>query len=78
MLEQVCRQLLQQGRLISLELAPVLAGEEDDVLVGHVGARDRDRLVGLHLLGQPARQLHGLHPGPEGTVEHAFDEAFEL
>ena len=45
---------------------------------GHVGPRDRDRLVGLHLLGQPARQLHRLHPRPEGTAEHAFDEAFQL
>ena len=68
MLEQMCGQPLHECRLIALELTPVLAGQEDDVLVRHVGARDRDGLVGVHLLCQPAGQLHRLDPGPEGTV----------
>ena len=77
MLEQVAGELLLERALVALELAAVLAGELDRVLVGHVDPRDRRRLVGVHLLRELAGELDRLHLGAEGTAEHPLDEAFD-
>ena len=76
-LEQVAGELLLERALVALELDPVLAREEDRVLVGHVDARDAGGLVGVHLLGQLAGQLDRLHLGAEGAAEDPLDEAFD-
>jgi hypothetical protein len=74
-LEQVAAQLLGERGLVVLEALVVLGGEPDGVLVRHVDPLDRRRLVGVHLLGELARDLHRLHAGAEGTAEDAFYEA---
>ena len=76
-LEQVARQLLLERALIALQLGAVLLGEEDGVLVGHVDALDRGRLVSVHFLGQFAGQFDRLHLGAEGAAEDPLDETFD-
>ena len=49
----------------------------DARLVGHVGARDGGRSVGVHLLGELARDLHRLNLRGEGTAEHPLDEVLD-
>ena len=76
-LEQVAGQLLLERALVALELAPVLLGEVDRVLVRDVDARDARGLVGVHLLGQLAGEFDRLHLGAEGAAEDPLDEAFD-
>jgi len=76
-LEQVAAQLLGERCLVVLETLLVLRCEPDRVLVRHVDPLDRGRLVGVHLLGELARDLHRLHAGAEGAGEDAFDEALD-
>jgi hypothetical protein len=77
-LEQVVRQLLLERPLVARELLAVGRREEDHVLVRHVRARDRDHLALLHLLGELARELHGLHARAEGAAEGALHDRLEL
>jgi hypothetical protein len=77
-LDEVVLQLADQRALVALELLAVGRREVDGVLVGDVDARDRDGAVLVHLLGELARELDGLHVGPEGTAEHPLEEAFDL
>ena len=75
MLEQMPAELLRERGLVVLEALVVVGREPDGVLVGDVDPLDRRRLVGVHLLGELARDLHRLHAGAEGAAEDAFDEA---
>ena len=74
-LEQVAAELLGERGLVVLEALVVVGAEPDRVLVGHVDPLDRRRLVGVHLLGELAGDLHRLHAGAEGAAEDALDEA---
>ena len=56
-LDQVLGQLVSHLRLVGGELLAIRRIQEHRVLVRHVDAVDRDRLVVVHLLGQLARQL---------------------
>ena len=76
-LEQVAGELLLERALVALERSRSWRREPDRVLVGHVDARDRGGLVGVHLLGELAGELDRLHLGAEGTAEHPLDEAFD-
>ena len=76
-LQQVAGELLLERALVALELGPVLAGEEDRVLVGDVDAGHPGGLVGVHLLSQLAGELDRLHLGAEGAAEDPLDEAFD-
>src|SRR6185437_5962371 len=67
-----------QRRLVAGEPLTVAWGQEHPVLVGGVRARDRKRLVLLHLAGQPPRDLDRPDLGPKGTAERPFDEAGDL
>ena len=75
--EQIAGELLLERALVAFELDPVLLGEVDGVLVGHVDAGDPGGLVGVHLLGQLAGELDRLHLGAEGAAEDPLDEAFD-
>ena len=74
-LEQMPAELLGERGLVVLEALVVVRAEPDGVLVGHVDALHRGRLVGVHLLGELAGDLDRLDAGAEGTAEHALDEA---
>ena len=76
-LEQVAGELLLERALVALQLAAVLLGEVDGVLVGDVDAGDPGGLVGVHLLGQLAGEFDRLHLGAEGAAEDPLDEAFD-
>jgi hypothetical protein len=76
-LQEIAGELLLERALIALELAAVLLGEVDRVLVGDVDARHAGRLVGIHLLGQLAGEFDRLHLGAEGAAEDSLDEAFD-
>jgi hypothetical protein len=76
-LGQVVGQLGEKGVLVGGELLPVGRRQVEDVLVRDVDARDRDRLVVVHLLGELAGQLDRLHVRPKGTAEDALDEGFD-
>ena len=76
-LQQVAGELLLERALVAFELAAVLLGEEDRVLVGDVDALHRGGLVGVHFLRQFARQFDRLHLGAEGAAEDPLDEAFD-
>ena len=77
-LGQVLLQLELERVLVGLELAAVVRGEVDRVLVGHVDPRDRDGAVVVHLLDELACQLDRLDVRPERTAEHTLDECFDL
>ena len=66
-----------EGALVRDELLAVGAREVDRVLVRDVDAGDGHRAVLVHLLGQLARELDGLHVRPEGATENAFEEALD-
>ena len=77
MVEQVAGELLLERALVALELAAVLLGEVDRVLVGDVDAGDARGLVGVHLLGEFAGEFDRLHLRAEGAAEDPLDEAFD-
>ena len=77
-LEQVGGQLVEDIALDPLEALAILGAQPDDELVGHVGARDRDRLVLVHLARELARDLDGPHLRAEDAAERALDEAGDL
>ena len=58
--------------------APIARREEHPILVRHVGPRQREGLVLLHLPGELAGDLDRAHLGPEGTAERAFNKASDL
>ena len=76
-LGQVLLQLADEGALVGDELLAVGAREVDRVLVRDVDPGDGHRAVLVHLLGQLARQLDGLHVRPEGATENAFEKALD-
>jgi hypothetical protein len=76
-LEQVPGQLLLQRAFISLQPLTVLGREPDGVLVGHVDAGHGRRAMRIHLLGQLASELDGLHLRREGATEHPFNEVLD-
>src|SRR5215211_13937 len=71
-------ELLGEGRLVARELLAVLRGEPHRVLVRDVHARDRLRLVLVHLARELAGELDRLHARSEGAAEGALNEALEL
>ena len=77
-LEQVGAELVDDLLLDALVALAVLGREPDDVLVGHVGARDRDGAVLVHLLGELARELDRADLGAEDAAERPLDEAGDL
>jgi len=77
-LEQVGPELLDHLPLHPLIALAVLRRQPDHVLVGDVGARDRDRTVLVHLLGQLARELDRTDLRPEHATERALDETRDL
>jgi hypothetical protein len=72
-LEQVARELLLERGLVLLHALVVLLAEVDRVLVGHVDVLYRGGLVGVHLLGELARDLDRLDAGAEGAAEDPLD-----
>src|SRR5205807_7368441 len=78
MFQQVSAQLAGECLLVVREALTIGRREVHPVLVRHVGARHRKRLVLLHLARQLAGDLDGTDLGPEGTTERAFDEAGDL
>jgi len=76
-LEQMAAELLSQGGLVVLEALVVLGREPDRVLVRDVDPLHGGGLVGVHLLGELAGDLHRLHAGAEGAAEDAFDETLD-
>src|SRR6185437_13646050 len=74
-LDQVLRELVAHLRLVRRELLTVGRVQIDRVGVRDVDAVDRDRAVVVHLLGQLAGQLDGLHGRSERATEEAFDKA---
>ena len=77
-LEQVGAQLVADLVLDLAEALAVVGREPDDVLVRDVRARDRDRAVLVHLLGQAAGQLGGPDLGLEDTAERPLHEVGDL
>ena len=77
-LGEVLLQLELQRVLVGLELAAVVRGEVDRVLVRDVHARDRDRAVVVHLLDELPGELDRLDVRPEGAAEHALEEGLQL
>ena len=78
MLCEVFLQLADERALVRGELLPVTGGQIDGVLVWHVDPRDRDGTVLVHLLGQLAGKLDGLHVCPERPPEDSLEEALDL
>src|SRR6185437_13922584 len=76
-LEQMPAELLGERGFVVLESLVVVGTEPDGVLVGHVDALHRGRLVSVHLLRELAGDLDRLHAGAEGAREHALDEALD-
>ncbi len=64
--------------LVRGEALPVLGREVHRELVRDVDARDRDRLVVLHLAGELARQLDRLQAAAERPPEAALEESLDL
>ena len=77
-LDQVLLQLAEQRGLVPRELLAVARREVEHVLVRDVDARDRDRAVLVHLLGELAGELDRLDVRLEGTAEHPLEEGLEL
>src|SRR5215218_6489187 len=77
-LSQVLLELLDQRRLVALELRAVAGREVDDVLVRRVDLRDGDHLVVVHLLRELPRQLDRLHVAAERASEGAFEKRLDL
>ena len=78
MLGQVLLQLVDERRLVALELGAVVGREVDGVLVRDVDARDRDGLAVVHLLRELARELDGLDVRSERTPEDPFEQGLDL
>jgi len=76
-LEQVAGKLLAERALVAFDPLVVGRREPDGVLVGNVDARNGGGSVGVHLLGQLARDLDRLHLRREGATEDPFDEALD-
>ena len=67
----------RKRRLVGRELLAVGRRQVEGVDVGDVDLRHRDGAVVVHLLGQLAGQLDGLHVRPEGPSDAALEDAFE-
>ncbi len=78
MLRDVLLELEPQRFLVGGELLPVMERQVDGVLVRDVDAGHGDRAVVVHLLGELAGDLDGLHVRLERASEHALDECFDL
>jgi hypothetical protein len=78
MLEQVGAQLLGDLVLDVVEALAVVGGQPHHVLVRDVRARHRDRLVLVHLLRQPARELDRSDLRPEHAAERPLHEVGDL
>ena len=76
-LEQIAGELLLQRALVTLQALVILDRQPDRVLVRHVRPGHGCGSVGIHLLGELARQLHRLDLRGERPAEGPLDQVLD-